>query len=299
MMRIGLFLLTNLAVLVVASITLKLLGVEHYLSGAGVNYTSLLIFCAVFGFVGSFISLFMSKFMAKSGTGTEIIEQPGSAEEQWLLDTVAELSREAGIKMPQVGIFPAHEANAFATGWNKNDALVAVSTGLLERFRQDEIRAVLAHEIGHVANGDMVTLALVQGVVNTFVMFFARLAAMAVDSFLSSDDEESEEASGPGLGYFITTIVFELLFGVLASMVVAWFSRRREFRADETGAQLSSNHAMIGALQRLKAEYEMPDQLQGSLTAFGIRSQKKTGFMEYFSSHPPLDERIEALSRMR
>lgn len=297
MMRIGLFLLTNLAVLIVASITLKLLGVEHYLSGAGVNYTSLLIFCAVFGFIGSFISLFMSKWMAKKGTGTVLIEQPQSAEEQWLLDTVAELSREAGIKMPEVGIFPAHEANAFATGWNKNDALVAVSTGLLERFRQEEIRAVLAHEIGHVANGDMVTLALVQGVVNTFVMFFARLAAMAVDSFLSSDDEE--ESSGQGIGYFITVFVFEILFGILASMVVAWFSRRREYRADEMGARLSSNHAMIGALQRLKAEHEMPDQLQGSLTAFGIRSQKKTGFMEYFSSHPPLDERIEALSRMK
>lgn len=295
MMRIGLFLLTNLAVLLVASLTLKLLGVEHYLSGTGMNYTSLLIFCAVFGFVGSFISLFMSRFMAKRSTGTVLIEQPSSAEEQWLLDTVAELSRQAGIKMPQVGIFPSEQANAFATGWNKNDALVAVSTGLLQRFRQEEIRAVMAHEIGHVANGDMVTLALVQGVVNTFVMFFARLAAMVVDNFLRSDEEEN---SGPGIGYMITTFIFEILFGVLASVVVAWFSRRREYRADEVGAQLSSNHAMIGALQRLKAEYEMPDQLQGQLTAFGIRSQKKTGFMEYFSSHPPLDERIEALSRM-
>lgn len=295
MMRIGLFLLTNLAVLLVASLTLKLLGVEHYLSGTGMNYGSLLIFCAVFGFVGSFISLFMSKFMAKRSTGTVLIEQPGNADEQWLLDTVAELSRQAGIKMPQVGIFPSEQANAFATGWNKNDALVAVSTGLLQRFRQEEIRAVMAHEIGHVANGDMVTLALVQGVVNTFVMFFARIAAMVVDNFLRNDDEES---SGPGIGYMITTFIFEILFGVLASVVVAWFSRRREYRADEVGAQLSSNHAMIGALQRLKAEYEMPDQLQGQLTAFGIRSQKKTGFMEYFSSHPPLDERIEALSRM-
>jgi len=296
MMRIGLFLLTNLAVLLVASLTLKLLGVEHYLSGTGMNYTSLLIFCAVFGFIGSFISLFMSKFMAKSSTGTVLIEQASSAEEQWLLDTVAELSDQAGIKMPQVGIFPSEQANAFATGWNKNDALVAVSTGLLQRFRQEEIRAVMAHEIGHVANGDMVTMALVQGVVNTFVMFFARIAAMVVDNFLRSDDEE--ESSGPGIGYMITTFIFEMLFGVLASVVVAWFSRHREYRADEVGAQLSSNHAMIGALQRLKAEYEMPDQLQGQLTAFGIRSQKKTGFMEYFSSHPPLDERIEALSRM-
>ncbi|MBY4679038.1 protease HtpX [Marinobacterium arenosum] len=292
MMRIGLFLLTNLAVIIVASITLKLLGVDHYMSGAGVNYTSLLIFCAVFGFVGSFISLFLSKTMAKMGTGTELIKQPRSAEEQWLLDTVAELAHEAGIKTPEVGIFPAQQANAFATGWNRNDALVAVSSGLLQRFRQEEVRAVLAHEIGHVANGDMVTLALIQGVVNTFVMFFARLAAMAVDNFLRSDDEE---ASGPGIGYFITTIVFEILFGILASIVVAWFSRRREYRADAVGARLSSNHSMIGALQRLKAEYEIPDQLQGQFTAFGISSHIKQGFMALFSSHPPLDERIRAL----
>lgn len=295
MMRIGLFLLTNLAVLVVAGLILNLLGVGSYMSGGTMNMSNLLIFCAVFGFTGSFISLFMSKWMAKKSTGTQIIQQPQTAEEKWLVDTVAELAQQAGLKTPEVGIFHSEQANAFATGWNKNDALVAVSSGLLHRFREEEIRAVLAHEIGHVANGDMVTLALIQGVVNTFVMFFARLAAMVVDNFLSSDEEE--ESSGPGIGYFITTIIFEILFGVLASMIVSWFSRRREYRADDMGAELSSNHAMIGALQRLKAEQEMPDQLQGQLTAFGIKSQVKHGFMELFSSHPPLDDRIAALQQ--
>lgn len=295
MMRIGLFLLTNIAVLIVASITLNLLGVDHYVSGAGLNMTSLLIFCTVFGFAGSFISLFLSKKMAKMTTGTEIITQARNSDEQWLLDTVAELSEKAGIKMPEVGIFPAQQANAFATGWNKNDALVAVSLGLLQRFQKEEVKAVMAHEIGHVANGDMVTMSLVQGVINTFVMFFARIAGYAVDSFLKSNDEESQP--GTGIGYFITVIVFEIIFGILASFVVSWFSRYREFRADEAGADLSSNHAMIGALQRLKAEYEMPDQMPGQLTAFGISSHMKSGLMELMSSHPPLDKRIEALQK--
>lgn len=297
MMRIGLFLLTNIAVLIVASITLNLLGVEHYVSSAGLNMTSLLIFCAVFGFAGSFISLFLSKKMAKMTTGTEIITQARNADEQWLLDTVAELSQQAGIKMPEVGIFPAQQANAFATGWNKNDALVAVSIGLLQRFQKEEIKAVMAHEIGHVANGDMVTMTLVQGVINTFVMFFARIAGYAVDSFLKNDDEESQ--AGTGIGYFITVIIFEIIFGILASFIVSWFSRYREFRADEAGARLSSNHAMIGALQRLKAEYDMPDQMPGQLTAFGISSHMKSGLMELMASHPPLDKRIEALQNFK
>ncbi|WP_027857659.1 protease HtpX [Marinobacterium jannaschii] len=295
MMRIVLFLATNLAVLLVASVTLSLLGVDHYVSGAGLNLGSLLVFCAVFGFAGSLISLFMSKWMAKKSTGTYIIEQASNADEQWLLDTVADLARDAGIKMPEVGIFNSQQSNAFATGWNKNDALVAVSTGLLQRFRQEEIRAVLAHEIGHVANGDMVTLALVQGVVNTFVMFFARIAAYAVDSFLKSDDEE--ENAGEGIGYFITVFVFEILFGILASFVVAWFSRYREYRADAAGASLSSNHAMIGALQRLKAEYDMPGDLPGQMTAFGISSHLKQGISGLMASHPPLDDRIAALQK--
>ena len=294
MMRIALFLATNLAVILVASVTLNLLGVEHYLSGTGLNLTSLLIFCAVFGFAGSIISLQLSKMMAKMSPRTQLIEQPPTEQERWLLDTVAELSQKAGIKMPDVGIFPAQQANAFATGWNKNDALVAVSAGLMQRFRPEEIRAVLAHEIGHVANGDMVTLALIQGVVNTFVMFFARIAGYAVDSFL----RRGEQSGGVGIGFYITTFVFEIIFGIIASTIVAWFSRRREYRADEAGAQLASPHAMIGALQRLKAEYGMPDQLEGQLTAFGISSHMKQGFMALFASHPPLDDRIAHLKQI-
>lgn len=294
MMRIALFLATNLAVILVASVTLNLLGVEHYLSGTGLNLTSLLIFCAVFGFAGSIISLLLSKMMAKMSTRTQLIEHPRTEQERWLLDTVAELSQKAGIKMPDVGIFPAQQANAFATGWNKNDALVAVSAGLMQRFRPEEIRAVLAHEIGHVANGDMVTLALIQGVVNTFVMFFARIAGYAVDSFL----RRGEQSGGVGIGFYITTFVFEIIFGIIASTIVAWFSRRREYRADEAGAQLASPHAMIGALQRLKAEYGMPDQLEGQLTAFGISSHMKQGFMALFASHPPLDDRIAHLKQI-
>lgn len=294
MMRIALFLATNLAVILVASVTLNLLGVDHYLSGTGLNLTSLLIFCAVFGFAGSIISLLLSKTMAKMSTRTQLIEQPRTEQERWLLETVAELSEKAGIKMPDVGIFPAQQANAFATGWNRNDALVAVSAGLMQRFRPEEIRAVLAHEIGHVANGDMVTLALIQGVVNTFVMFFARIVGYAVDSFLRRD----EQGGGVGIGFYITTFVFEIIFGIIASTIVAWFSRRREYRADEAGAHLASPHAMIGALQRLKAEYGMPDQLEGQLTAFGISSHIKQGLMALFSSHPPLDERIAHLKQI-
>jgi heat shock protein HtpX len=292
-MRIVLFLATNLAVILVASITLKLLGVESYLAGSGLNYGSLLVFCAVFGFAGSFISLFLSKTIAKMSTRTQIIEQPRSADERWLVETVAELAQKAGVGMPEVGVFPAQQANAFATGWNRNNALVAVSSGLLERFRPEEIRAVLAHEIGHVANGDMVTLTLIQGVVNTFVMFFARIVGYAVDSFLRRD----EEGGGVGIGFYITTFVFEIIFGILASIIVAWFSRRREYRADEAGASLASTGAMIGALQRLKAEYGMPDELPGQLNAFGINGQLKQGLMELFASHPPLDDRIAALHR--
>lgn len=292
-MRIILFLATNLAVLVIASITLNLLGVGHYLEGSGLNMTSLLIFCAVFGFAGSFISLFLSKFMAKRATNTQIIEQPRTAEERWLMETVAELSAKAGIKMPEVGIFPAQQSNAFATGWNKNDALVAVSAGLLQRFRPEETRAVLAHEIGHVANGDMVTLALIQGVVNTFVMFFARIAAHAVNSFMNRGQD------GRGIGYFITVFVFEIIFGILASVIVSWFSRKREFRADEAGATLASPAAMIGALQRLKAEQGIPDQMPDQLMAFGINSHLKQGLMQLLSTHPPLDDRIAALQQFR
>lgn len=256
MMRILLFVATNLAVVLVASITLSLFGFNGFMAANGVdlNLSSLLVFCAVFGFAGSLVSLFISKWMAKMTTGTQIISQPRTRHEQWLLQTVEELSREAGIKMPEVGIFPAYEANAFATGWNRNDALVAVSQGLLERFSPDEVRAVLAHEIGHVANGDMVTLALVQGVVNTFVMFFARIIGNFVDKVIFKNEE------GQGIAYYVATIVAELILGILASMIVMWFSRRREFRADEAGAQLAGTAAMIGALQRLRVEQGLPDR---------------------------------------
>ncbi|SBT18820.1 Protease HtpX [Marinomonas gallaica] len=293
-MRIMLFLLTNIAVLVVASIVLSVLGVERYISGSGLNLTSLLIFCAVFGFTGSIISLLLSKKMAKWGSKAQTIEQPNNHKEQWLLTTVQELANEAGIKMPEVAVFPAHEANAFATGWNKNDALVAVSSGMLDRYPPDEIRAVMAHEIGHVANGDMVTLTLIQGVVNTFVMFFARIAGYAVDQFLRRDDEGEGSV---GWGYYIATMIFEILFGILASMIVMWFSRYREFRADEAGARLAGKGAMIAALARIQSEHEvshMPD----TMVAFGIRRGRKSSFGELFSSHPPINDRIAALQKL-
>ncbi|MDN3554672.1 protease HtpX [Halomonas maura] len=292
MMRILLFLGTNLAVILVASITLRLLGVEPYLTAQGINFNALLIFCFIFGMAGSMVSLFISKWMAKRTTGTVIIEQPSNSSEKWLVDTVAELAREAGIKTPEVGIFPAQQSNAFATGWNKDDALVAVSAGLLNRMRPEEIRAVLAHEIGHVANGDMVTLALIQGVLNTFVMFFARVVAQLVDSFLRRDDGE-----GLGFfGYFAVVIVAEIVFGLIASAIVAWFSRFREYRADAAGARLAGSGAMINALARLKAETQMPDQMPDTLTAFAITTGQTRKLMEkLFASHPPLDERIRAL----
>ncbi|SFU39934.1 protease HtpX [Halomonas korlensis] len=292
MMRILLFLGTNLAVIIVASITLRLLGVESYLEANGMNMTGLLIFCFIFGMAGSMVSLFISKWMAKRSTGTVVIENPSNATEKWLVDTVAELAREAGIKTPEVGIFPAQQSNAFATGWNKDDALVAVSAGLLNRMRPEEVRAVLAHEIGHVANGDMVTLALIQGVLNTFVMFFARIVAQLVDSFLRRDD-----GGGLGfMGYFAVVIVAEIVFGLIASMIVAWFSRFREYRADSAGAQLAGSGAMINALARLKAETQMPDQMPDTLTAFAITTGQTRKIMErVFASHPPLDDRIRAL----
>ncbi|PWV83076.1 protease HtpX [Halomonas sp. A11-A] len=293
MMRILLFLGTNLAVIIVASITLRLLGVEGYLRSQGINFNSLLIFCFIVGMAGSMISLFLSKWMAKRSTGTVIIETPSNATEKWLLDTVEELSRQAGIKTPEVGIFPAQQSNAFATGWNKNDALVAVSAGLLNRMRPEEVRAVLAHEIGHVANGDMVTLALIQGVVNTFVMFFARVVAHLVDQFLKS---RSDGAGLGFMGYFAVVIVAEIVFGIIASAIVAWFSRFREYRADAAGAKLAGSGAMINALARLKAETEMPDQMPDTLRAMAITKGQTRSLMErMFASHPPLDDRIRAL----
>ena len=295
MFRIGLFLLTNLAILIVAGFVLNLLGFNGIMEANGVdlNLQALLIFCALFGFGGSLISLFLSKWMAKRATGTRIIERPVTAEERWLVDTVRELSSRAGIDMPEVGIFPAQQSNAFATGWNRNKGLVAVSAGLLNRFNKDEVRAVLGHEIGHVANGDMVTLALIQGVVNTFVMFFARVIGHTVDRVILKNER------GHGIGFWVTTIVAEIVLGILASMIVFWFSRRREFRADHAGSTLAGNGAMISALQRLQEETRahVPNQLPDTLTAFGISPGFGKRVSRLFMTHPPLEERIEALRR--
>ncbi len=289
-MRIILFLATNLAVLVLVSIVFSLLGFQGILAANGVdlNLSALLVFCALFGFGGSLISLLISKWMAKRSTGTQIISEPRNPDEQWLLSTVQALAQNAGIGMPEVGVFPSDSANAFATGWNRNSALVAVSAGLLQRFERNEVRAVLAHEIGHVANGDMITLSLIQGVINTFVMFFARIIGHTVDRVIFKTQR------GYGIGYYIVTIVAEIALGFLASMIVFRFSRFREYRADAAGARLTTPVDMIAALQRLKLEQGMPADLPGEMTAFGIR-QGKTALSALMSSHPPLDDRIKAL----
>ncbi len=290
-MRILLFLATNLAVVLVASVTLRLLGVDSYLAQNGIEYGSLLAFAAVFGFAGALVSLLMSKPMAKWSTRAQVIETPRTPAERWLIETVAELSAKAGIKMPEVAIFPAAQSNAFATGWNKNDALVAVSEGLLHRFDKEEIRAVLGHEIGHVANGDMVTLALIQGVVNTFVIFASRVIGSFVDRVVFKNEQ------GHGIGFFVVSIVAELILGILASTIVFWFSRRREYRADIAGAQLAGRAAMISALARLKQESEVPDQMPDTLQAFGINRGARAGLGALFMTHPPLEDRIAALQR--
>lgn len=295
MLRIGLFLLTNLAVLVVVGIIMSILGVGSTHTAGGLNYTNLLILCFVYGMVGSGISLLLSKPIAKWTTKTQIIKQAGNQAEAWLLQTVAELSQRAGIKMPEVGIFPSYQSNAFATGWNKNAALVAVSTGLLERMDQNELRAVLAHEIGHVANGDMVTLALVQGVVNAFVMFFARIIGNFVDRTIFKNEGDS-----PGIAYFVTSIVMDILLGIAASAIVMWFSRIREYRADEAGARLAGKQAMISALLRLRQEQDMPDQMPQEMKAFAISAGKEKGFSiaALFQTHPSIDDRVAALQRL-
>jgi heat shock protein HtpX len=293
MKRILLFLGTNLAVIVLASITFRLLGFESilYNNGVDLNLQALLVFCALIGFGGSFVSLAMSKAIAKWSTGARVIEQPGSDVERWLVETVKSQAQRAGIGMPEVAIFPAQEPNAFATGASRNNALVAVSVGLLEQMRPEEVEAVLGHEIGHVANGDMVTLTLIQGVVNTFVLFLARVAGFVVDRVVLKNDR------GLGIGYWVTTIAAEILLGLLASAVVMWFSRQREFRADQAGAELAGRPRMIGALERLKRYQEQPSGMPETLVAFGISSGAREGLRALFSSHPPLDERIAALKQ--
>lgn len=288
MKRIALFLLTNLAVMLVLSVVCSLLGVDRYLTQNGLNLTALLGFSAVMGFGGSIISLLMSKWMAKRSTGAQVITQPRNSAEAWLLQTVERQARAAGIDTPEVAIYDAPEPNAFATGANKNAALVAVSTGLLKAMTQDEVEAVLGHEIGHVANGDMVTLTLIQGVVNTFVIFLSRVIAYAVDNFLRRGDDRS---SGPGFAYYGISMVMQIVLGIGASMIVAAFSRWREYRADQAGAQLAGKRKMIAALQRLQTFQQSPSQLPKEMTAFGIRE----GISGLFSSHPPLEQRIAAL----
>jgi len=285
MKRVLLFLATNIAIVMVLSVSMRLLGVEPYLNAKGLNLSSLLIFAAVIGFGGSFISLAISKWMAKMSMGVKVITEPKSHQERWLLETVARYAETAHIKMPEVGIFQSQDPNAFATGASKNASLVAVSTGLLQNMSKEEAEAVLGHEIAHIANGDMVTLTLIQGVVNTFVIFFARIIGNFVDKAIFKNE------NGHGIGFFIATIVAELVLGILASIIVMWFSRQREYRADSGGAYLAGKHNMIAALQRLKSLHPQP--LPDSMAAFGIAGDKSLSRL--FMSHPPLDERIARL----
>ena len=289
-MRIMLYLATNMAVLALVTVVMSIFGVEPYLNEAGLNLQSLLIFCAVFGFAGSFVSLAMSKWAARRATGARIIDpqDPGGEPQQWLLNTVEDLAREARIGMPEVAIFPADAPNAFATGARRNSALVAVSAGMLQSFPRDEVRAVMAHEIGHVANGDMVTMSLLQGVLNTFVMFFARIIGYAVDRLVFRNQQ-----GGLGPGYFLTVLVAQIALGILAQTIVMWFSRRREFRADAWGARLGGTKAMVSALERLRRG-SRPGGMPDALAAFGISSSGRN-LAHLFSSHPPIEARIEAL----
>ena len=286
--RVALFIATNLAVILVLSIVLRLLGVDSILDEqqVGIDYKALLILSAVIGFGGSFISLAISKWMAKRSTGARVITQPSNSAESWLLATVQRQAREAGIDMPEVAIYDAPDMNAFATGARRNSALVAVSTGLLRGMPKEEIEAVLAHEISHVANGDMVTLTLVQGVVNTFVIFLSRIVGHFVDRVILRNE------SGHGLGYFAAVIAAQIVLGILASTIVMWVSRKREFRADAGSAKLNGREPMINALARL--ERGTPGELPEALRAFGISGGKK-GITKLFMSHPPISERIEAL----
>ena len=289
--RVALFLATNLAVLLVLSIVLRLLGVDSVLDerGVGIDFQALLVLSLVIGFGGSFISLAISKWMAKRSTGARVITQPASPAESWLVSTVERQARQAGIETPEVAIYDSPDMNAFATGARRNNALVAVSTGLLRGMPKDEVEAVLAHEVSHVANGDMVTLTLVQGVVNTFVIFLSRLIGHVVDRVVF----RTERGYGPG--YFIVSLVAQFVLGILASIIVMWVSRRREFRADAGSAQLNGTQPMVRALARLQRG--APAQLPESMAAFGISGGRGAGFRKLFMSHPPIEERLEALQR--
>ncbi|HYP79068.1 MAG TPA: protease HtpX [Steroidobacteraceae bacterium] len=291
MKRIFLLVITNLAVMLVLSVAAHLLGLDRYLAQHGQNLTGLLIMSAFFGFGGAFISLAISKWMAKRSMGVRVITTPSGADEQWLVNTVKAQAQQAGIGMPEVGIFESPQPNAFATGARRDSALVAVSTGLLRNMRRNEVEAVLGHEIAHVANGDMVTLTLIQGVVNTFVFFLSRVIGELVDKALLRNER------GRGIGYFVTVMAAQFVLGILATMIVMWFSRRREFRADEGGARAAGTGNMIAALERLKAASNEP--LPAQMSAFGIQGGAGAGLRRLFLSHPPLEERIAALQNLR
>ncbi|MCY4016498.1 MAG: protease HtpX [Gammaproteobacteria bacterium] len=290
-MRILLLLLTNFAVLLLVSLTFRLFGIEQMLlsSGTGLNMTSLLIFAAIFGFGGSFISLALSKWSAKRAMRVEVIDSPSSQQERWLLQTVERQAQKAGIGMPEVGIFPSNVVNAFATGMRRNNALVAVSSGLLQKMTPDEAEAVLGHEVAHVANGDMVTMGLLQGVLNTFVIFLSRIIGHFVDRVVFRNER------GFGIGYFVVSIIAQIVLSILATIIVMWFSRWREYRADAGGADLAGRQKMIAALKRL--QQNQAEDLPGELAAFGINGGKPTGLRALFLSHPPLESRIAALQK--
>ena len=289
MTRIFLFLATNIAILALISITFRILGIEGLLSANGVdlNLYALLVMSAVIGFGGSFISLAISKWSAKRAMGVQVIESPTQPQEKWLVETVARQARRAGISMPEVGIFQSDAVNAFATGMNRNKALVAVSTGLLQTMTADEAEAVLGHEVSHVANGDMITMGLIQGVINTFVIFLSRIIGFFVDRVILKNTR------GLGIGYFLTSIVAQIILSIFATMIVMWFSRQREFRADQGGAELAGKQKMIAALKRLQGG--AAEDLPAELAAFGINGGRPTGFRALFISHPPIEDRIAAL----
>jgi heat shock protein HtpX len=289
--RFGLLIVTNLAILFVLNIVLNILERAGVFQGSGIweNYGPLMVMATMFGFGGAFLSLLISKWMAKWTTGAQVIEQPRGEEEAWLVETVRRQAQQAGIGMPEVAIYDAPEMNAFATGPTRNNALVAVSTGLLRSMRRNEVEAVLGHEVSHIANGDMVTLTLIQGVLNTFVIFFSRVIGGLVDSALRGKDERG----GRGIGYWVATIAAEIVLGILATLVVAWFSRRREYRADAGGASLSGSGNMVAALRRLGSQEE--STLPQSMAAFGINGGGGGGLVALFRSHPPIAERIQAL----
>ena len=289
MTRLFLFIATNLAIVFLISITFQILGIDGLLMANGVdmNLNALLVMSAVIGFGGSFISLAISKWSAKRSMGVQVITSPSNPREKWLIETVKRQADQAGIGIPEVGIFPSNSVNAFATGLSRNNALVAVSNGLLSQMTTEEAEAVLCHEVAHVANGDMITLGLIQGVVNTFVIFLSRIIGFFVDRVILKNER------GLGIGYFISSIVAQMILSVFATMIVMWFSRRREFRADEGGADLAGREQMIAALKRLQGD--SADDMPAEFAAFGISGGKPTGFRALFMSHPPLEERIAAL----